>query len=302
MAIGISPTVDFAFKLMLGSPEHSAVTIHFLNAVLGGAPKIQRVDFLNPFQGKKYDEDKLSILDIMAIDEHHRRLNIEMQSSATTELAQRLTYYNARSYVGQLTEGALYTALRTSISICVLGNPLFPRVPELHLDFRLREKSGLILTDDLQIHLLQLTNLKTTRENLARATPQVRWAFFLLHGGEMTYEQICELFPEPEFVEAAGVLEMINQTPEEHARYASRLKSQLDEASKIDSALTDGRREGRIEGRQEGRREGQIQLVQTLQRLVSTPESSIEQLSGFSEAQLIEMSEQLQQQLRVRGT
>ena len=28
MAIGISPLVDFAFKLMLGSPEHSGVTIH----------------------------------------------------------------------------------------------------------------------------------------------------------------------------------------------------------------------------------------------------------------------------------
>jgi predicted transposase/invertase (TIGR01784 family) len=90
MAIGISPIVDFAFKLMLGSPEHFRVTLHFLNAILGGNPMITQVVFLNPFQGKNFDNDKLSILDILAIDEFGRRLNIEMQSSATTELPQRL--------------------------------------------------------------------------------------------------------------------------------------------------------------------------------------------------------------------
>ena len=61
MAIGISPTVDFAFKLMLGSPEHSSVTIHFLNAILGGQPKITEVEILNPFLGKDAEDDKLSV-------------------------------------------------------------------------------------------------------------------------------------------------------------------------------------------------------------------------------------------------
>lgn len=34
MAISVSPLVDFAFKLMLGNPAHSDVTIHSLNAIL----------------------------------------------------------------------------------------------------------------------------------------------------------------------------------------------------------------------------------------------------------------------------
>ncbi|PAY15623.1 hypothetical protein CKO51_30940 [Rhodopirellula sp. SM50] len=34
MAIGIDPTVDYVFKLLLGSPEHPAITLHFLNAIL----------------------------------------------------------------------------------------------------------------------------------------------------------------------------------------------------------------------------------------------------------------------------
>jgi len=63
MAIGISPLVDFAFKLVLGSPEHSGITIHFLNSILVGQPKITQVKILNPFLGKEFDDDKLSILD-----------------------------------------------------------------------------------------------------------------------------------------------------------------------------------------------------------------------------------------------
>jgi hypothetical protein len=48
MAIGISPLVDFAFKLMLGNPNHTGITIHFLNAILAGQPRITQVKFLNP--------------------------------------------------------------------------------------------------------------------------------------------------------------------------------------------------------------------------------------------------------------
>lgn len=301
MAIGISPTVDFAFKLMLGSPEHFRVTLHFLNAILGGNPPITRVDFLNPFQGKTYDEDKYSVLDILAVDEDGRRLNIEMQSSVTTELPQRLTYYASRSYVNQLKVGALYTSLRSSLVICVLSRPLFRSLPELHLDFRLREKSGVILTDDLQIHLLQLTNLAIIRDNLASATPMERWAFFLRYADKLTYEEICELFPEPEFAEAAGVLEVINQTPEQNHLYSSRLKFLLDEASRLDSTRTEALKEGRLEGRLEGRIEGRIELIQTLQRLLKIRESTVEELSKNDEAQLIEMSDELQRQLRIRG-
>ncbi|MCA9063056.1 MAG: PD-(D/E)XK nuclease family transposase [Planctomycetaceae bacterium] len=43
MTLGICPTVDFAFKLMLGSPEHTKITIHFLNAVLEGQQRITEV-------------------------------------------------------------------------------------------------------------------------------------------------------------------------------------------------------------------------------------------------------------------
>ena len=180
MAIGISPLVDFAFKLMLGSPEHSGITIHFLNAVLTDQPRITHVEILNPFLGKQSPDDKLSILDILATDEHGRLLNIEMQTSMPAGMAQRLAFYVSQLYVGQLYEGNQYTELRPAISICVLSRAMFPDSGALHLDFRLRDVlSSQLLTDDLQIHLLQLNHLQVTAENVYHATAAERWAFFL---------------------------------------------------------------------------------------------------------------------------
>ena len=54
-------------------------------------------------------------------------------------------------------------------------------------------------------------------------------------GGKLMYDELCRLFPISEFIEAAGVLEMIQQTPEQNHLYSLRLKAQTDEASKLES-------------------------------------------------------------------
>ena len=126
-----------------------------------------------------------------------------------------------------------YHELRPAIVICVLDKTLLKESPRLHTDFRLRDEHGNVLTDDLQVHLLELTKLTVTRENLAGATREEQWAYFLSNAKTLTLEEIRDLFPEPEFVEAAGVLEVIKSTPEQMDNYISRLKYQLDEVSRM---------------------------------------------------------------------
>ena len=90
MAIGIDPTVDYVFKLLFGSPEHPAITLHFLNAILGDEIQIVEVEILNPILGKEDDIDKLSILDVAARDSTGRLYDIEMQTTLPAGLSQRL--------------------------------------------------------------------------------------------------------------------------------------------------------------------------------------------------------------------
>jgi len=105
MRIGIDPTVDFACKLLLGNPEYPDITIHFLNAILRLPAPIVSVEIVNPIVWKEFEADKLSILDILAIDNADRRLNVEVQRTKPTCLPQRLTYYSATQLVDQIGEG-----------------------------------------------------------------------------------------------------------------------------------------------------------------------------------------------------
>ncbi len=310
MPLGISPLVDFAFKLMLASHGHERVTIHFLNAILGESMRIARIEIQNPIVGPNFDGDKWMVLDVLAEDERGRRFNIEMQTSIPAGLRQRLAFYDARLYVEQMREGDRYHELLPAIVICVLDKVLLKETSRLHTDFRMRDDTGQILTDDLQVHLLELTKLTVTRENLSQATPAEQWAYFLLNADKLTLDEIRNLFPEPEFVEAAGVLEVIKNNPEQMDNYISRLKYQLDEVSRLESArleaLSEGRMEGKAEGRIEGLKEGEdrgelIGQIKVLQEILGVSVPNRDELTTFDMTQLSDLCEQLRQNLRSRN-
>ncbi len=126
MIIEIDPTVDFACKMLLGYPELPKLTIHFLNAILPLESPVVAVEIVNPIVPQEFDTDKLSILDILAIDDADRRLNIEVQRTKPGWLAQRLTYYAATQLVDQIGEGDSYRKLRPSIGICILNAVIYP--------------------------------------------------------------------------------------------------------------------------------------------------------------------------------
>jgi predicted transposase/invertase (TIGR01784 family) len=291
MITDIRPTVDLAFKLMLGSPEHTAVTVHFLNSVLAGTPRIRHVTILNPFLGKETQDDKLSILDIKAQDEQGRFLNIEMQTSLATGLAKRLTYYAGRLFVGQMHEGMAYKALQPAISICVLSQSMFPQDQQLHLDFRLREKGGQVFTDELQIHLVELPKSRASVQNIREVSPLERWAFLMLNAHQIDTDVLRRLLPEPEFHDALGVLEMITRTPETRELYEARLKAQLDEEARLDYA----RAEGEQIGQQRGERIGQIRLIEDLLKM---PPTESEELAKLGLEQLATRLAELRKLLR----
>jgi len=261
------------------------------------------VKFQNPFLDKESDDDKLSVLDILATDEYGRQLNIEMQTSLPAGMTQRLTYYVSALYVGQLSEGQRYSRLRPAISICVLSQAMFTVPLALHLDFRLREVStNLALTDDLQIHLLQLNHLQVTAENVYDATPAERWAYFLQNADKLTPAEIRRLFPDQEFSEAAGVLEMISKTPEQLLAYNARLKFQRDEAARMEQATLEGEARGEARGVEIGETRGrEIGRISLLQDLLGQRIWSAEEFAACDATQLNAMADQLQQQLRARN-
>ena len=306
MAIGISPTVDFAFKLVFGNPDHTGVTIHFLNAILNLSSPITAVTIQNPYLDKGDETDKLSILDILAVDQSGRMFNIEMQTTLPAGMSRRLIYHAARIYGDQLTEGKSYTALRPAIVICVLTKALFPE-DALHMDFRLRDATGRVLADDLQVHLLQLSKLEATAQNVSELGLIEQWAYFMLNADRMSSDDILQMFHDQEFAEAAEVLEMISKTPEERMLYNARLKFQMDEAARLEQAQLDAEqarrdieqalRDGQTIGEAKGRLLGRIS---TLKEVLGVDQPSADELATCDITQLSDLADRLQTQFRGR--
>src|ERR1700730_1605658 len=140
MIPGLDPKVDYAFKKVFGSEANTPVLLDLLDAVLQPPPdkRLVALEILNPFNDKEAVDDKLSILDIKARDQHGRQYNVEMQMVAAGLYPERVLYYWAVLHGQQLREGKDYGGLEATISISFVDSQLFPEVPDYHLDFQLR--------------------------------------------------------------------------------------------------------------------------------------------------------------------
>jgi len=76
--IGIRPTNDFAFKKTFGFPANKLALVSLLNAILELRHEIVDVTIENPFNLQDFQDDKLSILDIRAVDDRGAIYDFEM--------------------------------------------------------------------------------------------------------------------------------------------------------------------------------------------------------------------------------
>ncbi len=85
--------------------------------------------------------------------------------------------------------GESYQTLCKTTFVCFINETRFKEVAEYHLIFRPRdEKSGTLLSDDLEIHLIELPKFTKTPEQLTTALD--RWCYFLRHGADLDPEAL----------------------------------------------------------------------------------------------------------------
>ncbi len=302
MSLRIDPRVDYASKRMLGSPEHPAVTIHFINSMLRMSHPVVAVTILNPLVGKDRSEDKIIVLDVLAQDSIGRLFNIEVQTRLPLCFPNRLLYYNCRNYGRQLHEGDGYTKLRPAISISLIDRRMFfePGTRDRwHHSFRLRcdQDSQLVMTDDFEFHIIELPKFRPESDNISTLPPDQKWLYLFTRAADMEPEQLSDLLGEEPYREAIGVLQMISKTPEDYQYYEDRLKFLRDEEAKLSDARQEGLEQGREEGQEQGMLAGKIQVLQSL---LGEPVLSESDLLATSVTALAIKLAELQQRLRDR--
>lgn len=303
--LGISPTNDFAYKKVFGSQANDIALISLLNAILNLPRRIASVTIQNPFNYQDFYEDKLSVLDIKAVDEAGAIYDIEMQIDAHLGLIQRLVFYGCELYSGQIRAGDSYSELKPVFAICLLEGVLWPDSRRVHNAFRLVDQgSGRVLSDTIEFHILEMGWYNLSVSEQANASTLDRWLYWLLHAHEHTEEELMSLFPEVEFQQATQTLVTIKEITEDKQMYDATEKARRDRQWALDAKLAEGelkgKIEGKLEGKIEGKLEGKIELIRTLEGLLGRVPSDESQLKTQKLEELETIVTELQSHLRGR--
>ncbi|QUL53574.1 Rpn family recombination-promoting nuclease/putative transposase [Paenibacillus tritici] len=250
----LDPRVDFVFKRIFASENNKDVLLAFLNRIFmdAGDLPLEEVVLLNPYTDKDDPLDKQAIFDIWAKSVDGKLINIEMQLFNKYDIEKRTLYYWSKRYAGQLQVSGKYMDLKKCVTINILNYKVLPN-EHPHSVFHLREDvSGAPLSDDIEIHFLELPKLNQPAIPGERGL--VNWLLFL-NGTHYSDWEVLQM-NEPDLKKAMETLEFLSQDSEARRKYEDRQKFLLDEASQRDGAQREGFAKGLEEGRAAGMEEG----------------------------------------------
>ena len=252
---GINRTNDYAFKRILGSEEGKEALAGFLNAVLKPPPgqELTTVELLDRELDPEYLLNRGARLDVLARTTAGTLLNVEVQVANRYDIDRRTLFYWARLYGSQLNAGQKFIELRKTVTINILGFNWFTSEERYHLTFHIREdQTGKILSDDLEMHFLELEKVKKLKQRPKDALEA--WLMYLnnLEGEEL--EAIA--MENPAIRKALTIEEAFWRSERERRLYELREKALRDELVMLEGARTEGKIEGKIEGIAEGKAAG----------------------------------------------
>jgi predicted transposase/invertase (TIGR01784 family) len=186
MKHSIDPRIDCVFKSLLGNESNRNLLVHFINATLGSelVSPITSVEILNPYNEKEHLDDKLSIVDVKAKDEHGRIYQIEIQLLFFTNLPARMLYTWADVYSQQLQSGDKYHELNPTYSIWLLGENAIKHDDQYIHRYKFRDEAGIPLIEHGGIWLFELEKFNAQVID----NEQARWLRFFKEGKQLNDE------------------------------------------------------------------------------------------------------------------
>jgi predicted transposase/invertase (TIGR01784 family) len=216
----IDPTVDCVFKALFGQEENKDLLIHFLNAILKPEAPITDITYINPINDPRSEDEKLTIIDIRAVDTARTTHHIEMQLRNHRALPERMLYNWSSIYQRLITSGQDFDQLTPVISIWLLGFNLLDN-PAHHHHFQVSDVAhGARLSDHLHIHTLELKKWRPASASSSEDT----WLHFF-RDAKQWQELPADLSAQPQMRHAMSILKHFSD--DEKARYAYERRMML---------------------------------------------------------------------------
>ena len=152
-----------------------------------------------------------------------------------------MLYYWSHNYIDDLKKGESYSDLRKTIAVLIYSEDIsvLKNIPKYHTKWQIREEeySSIILTGDLEIHIIELRKFDENKEK----TEEANWLRLIKKGEiDLDSKQI-----DKELKEAKEELERITADPETRELYYQREKDLRDKISMAVSGIRQGVKQGK---------------------------------------------------------
>lgn len=247
----MKPKVDFCFKELM---EDAEVRRGFTAAVLHIPPEeIAETVLLPTSLRKKYEGDKLGILDVRVLLNNSTQMDIEIQVSPFPLWPERSLFYLAKMFTDQIEKGEGYERLEKCVHVGILDFILFGEDEEYYSCFHIREDlRNRLYTDKLEVHILELPKLK---KNDYPETELLNWAKFMNAERQEEFEEMAE---KDKYIEKAyEALKNISADDEKRLEYEAREKALRDHNYLMKSNWEAGMEAGKKVGLEAGRKAGE---------------------------------------------
>ena len=277
---------DLLFKFIFGRKENKAITLSFINAVLGleGARALIDLRFADREIDPEEETGKGSTLDLLCMTNDETQINIEVQVQNRHNMGQRSLYYWAKLYQSTLGRGENYNNLRRTVAINLLGYEYLP-LSGFHHMYGLYDETGKHrLTEDIEIHFLELP--KVTRQDIRSMRTLDKWMAFI--GNKLSDEEMEAIAMSEAAIDTAwDRVEAFMRDAGQRHKYEQREKFEHDYVSDMEGSWKQGMQQGISKGRQLGIAHMAMNMLR-----VGTPVATVAQMAELPESVIRKMAEE----------
>ena len=262
----LKPKNDVVFQSLFNQ-KNEKITKAFIEDLL--EEKIEKI-IINDTKElyREKPEDKLGILDLEAEINGEKKIDVEIQLIEKESFAERLLYYYAKLYGNEIKRGKAYDSYKKVVIIAILDFELeiTKGIEKMETKWRIREDENtkLILTDALEIHIIELSKIKREYKN-NKENRKVQWMMFL---DNPNTEEVEEIMEENKEIREA-VVEVHKMSKDEKLRKLAELREKaiMDEKEIYStgyhkgekSGYSKGEKLGYIKGEQSGYSKGHLE-------------------------------------------
>ncbi len=269
------------------------ITKAFAEALL--EEKIERIEINEDKELiRERPDDKLGVLDLELDINDNKKVDVEIQLVKRKEFIKRLLWYFSKLYSSQIQIGGKYEKLKKVVLVAIVDFEVAEtkEMEQMETVWKITEtkKRKKILTDDIEIHIIELPKARNMYEK-NKENEKIQWMLFIDNPNSKEVHKIME--KNKRVKEAViKVKEMTEDEKMERLAFL-RQKAILDEDAIRDAGYDDGFEEGKEDGIREGIKEGiKTGKIDMIKRLYSI-NMPIEQIANVTEMSIEEVKEVL---------